>query len=166
EIIYDPDKKITATDRFEGQVPAQLNGHKGWVHDVIYSPDGQKIATASADGTANLWSADGKLLNTLAGHRDGVVAVQFSPDNGDLIATGSYDHTVKLWSSSTGDLLTTLRGHQDRVTSLSMSRDKKLLATVGEDDRLLLWDLDSHFKTNDRHIKQQVLAIFVPLKNN
>ncbi|MEL6331917.1 MAG: TIR domain-containing protein [Cyanobacteria bacterium J06626_26] len=142
EIIYDPDNKITATDRFEGQVPEALEGHKGWVHDVIYSPDGNKIATASADGTAKLWSADGTLLNTLSGHRDGVVAVQFSPDNSDLVATGSYDHTVKLWSSSTGDLLTTLRGHQDRVTNLSMSRDKKLLATVGEDDRLLLWDLD------------------------
>ncbi|MDV3353030.1 TIR domain-containing protein [Leptothoe sp. LEGE 181152] len=143
EIIYDPDNKINATDRFEGQVPRRIEGHKGWVHKVAYSPDGKTIATASADGTAKLWSTDGKLLNTLEGHKDGVVSIQFSHDEqNDLIATGSYDHTVKLWSLSKGELVTTLRGHQDRVTNLSMSRDKTLIATVGEDDRLLLWDLD------------------------
>ena len=141
EIVYDPENEIVARDNLEGQLPKRLEGHKGWVHEVIYSSDGQTIATASADGTAKLWSADGQLLNTLEGHRDGVVSIRFSHDD-ELLATGSYDHTVKLWSSSTGDLLTTLRGHQDRVTNLSMSRDKKLIATVGEDNRLLLWDLD------------------------
>ena len=141
EIVYDPDNKIVARDNLEGQSPKRLEGHRGWVHEVIYSADGETLATASADGTAKLWSADGQLLNTLEGHRDGVVSIRFSHDD-DLIATASYDHTVKLWSSSTGDLLTTLRGHQDRVTNLSMSRDKKLIATVGEDNRLLLWDLD------------------------
>ena len=78
-------------------------------------------------------------------HQDGVVTVQFSqdPSNPDknLIATGSYDHTVKLWNTN-GELLTTLRGHEGRVNHLSISHDQKLLATVGEDKRLLLWSLD------------------------
>lgn len=138
DIIYDPDEKIIAGDSFEGQAPQRLEGHKGWIHEVIYSPDGETIATA--DGTANLWSAQGEFLKSLEGHQDGVVALQFSHDN-QLIATGSYDHTVKIWSLE-GNLLTTLRGHTDRVTNLSISSDKSLLATVGEDDRLLLWDLD------------------------
>ncbi|MEM9265644.1 MAG: TIR domain-containing protein [Cyanobacteria bacterium P01_F01_bin.13] len=141
EIIYDPDNKMIPRDNAEGQTPQKLEGHQGWIHEVIYGPDGQTIATASADGTAKLWSTTGEELKTLEGHQDGVVTIQFSHDN-ELIATGSYDHTVKLWAASDGNLLTTLRGHEDRVTNLSINRNKTRLATVGEDDRLLLWELD------------------------
>ncbi|ESA32547.1 wd40 repeat-containing protein [Leptolyngbya sp. Heron Island J] len=156
QIMYDPDNKIVARDNLEGQSPQKLEGHQGWVHDVVYSADGNTLATASADGTAKLWSAEGKLLKTLEGHQDGVVSIRFSHGD-DLIATGSYDHTVKLWSASTGNLLTTLRGHQDRVTNLTMSRDKKLIATVGEDDRLLLWDLDLDISGGQTQLLERLL---------
>ncbi|MFK8182377.1 MAG: WD40 repeat domain-containing protein [Phormidesmis sp.] len=69
-----------------------------------------------------------------------VVSVRFSEDS-QLMATASSYHTVKLWPAD-GILKTKLRGTQGRVSALSISRDKKLLATVGEDKRLLLWKLD------------------------
>lgn len=141
EIIYDPGNKMIARDNSEGQAPKTLEGHQGWIHEVIYSPDGRTIGTASADGTAKLWSTAGEELRTLKGHQDGVVTIQFSHDN-EQIATGSYDNTVNLWTASNGNLITTLRGHEDRITSLSINHAKTRLATVGEDDRLLLWELD------------------------
>jgi WD40 repeat protein len=79
------------------------------VKGVSFSADGKLIATASADNTVKLWSLEGKELQTLRGHLDGINSVIFSPD-GKMIATGSTDKTVKLWNLE-GKKLHTFRGH-------------------------------------------------------
>lgn len=75
-----------------------------------------------------------------SGSSDSVSSVSFSPD-GLLIASGSYDRKVKLWSRS-GTLLKTLTGHKDSVMSVSFSPDGKVLASAGRDNRVILWNLD------------------------
>jgi WD40 repeat protein len=62
------------------------------------------------------------------GHSAGVQAVAFSPD-GTVLASGSKDHTVKLWALATGRLIRTLSGHTEGVTSVAFSPDGKILAT-------------------------------------
>ena len=63
---------------------------------MAFSPDGQRIATASFDSTACLWDANsGKLLLSLDGHKDSLKSVAFSPD-GQRIATASIDNTARL----------------------------------------------------------------------
>ncbi len=62
-----------------------------------FSADGQRVVTASLDGTAKVWdAASGKELFTLAGHRGVVHAAVFSPD-GQRVATVSEDGTARLW---------------------------------------------------------------------
>ena len=51
-----------------------------------------------------------KLLHTLTGHTQGVVSVKFSAD-GEMLASGSADKTVRVWQTSTGALLKVLVGH-------------------------------------------------------
>ena len=50
----------------------------------------------------------------LLGHTDAVYDVVFSPD-GKLLASGSYDNSVKLWRVTDGTMVATLEGHHDQV---------------------------------------------------
>jgi WD40 repeat protein/adenylylsulfate kinase-like enzyme len=77
--------------------------------------------------------------NTLGGHANSVNAVSFSP-NGKLLATGSFDNTVKLWDTSTGKEIKTLTGHTNSVYAVSFSPNGKLLATGSRDNTVKLWD--------------------------
>jgi WD40 repeat protein len=63
----------------------------------VFNPDGTRIVTASADGTAKVWDPDGTLLETLRGHTDGLFSAVFNPD-GMRIVTASWDDTARLWS--------------------------------------------------------------------
>src|SRR5207249_3890547 len=74
-----------------------LEGHKGSVLAVAFSPDGKVLATSSRDKTIKLWDPrTGKLERTLMEHTADVYCVIFSP-KGDMLASASGDKTVKLW---------------------------------------------------------------------
>ena len=117
-----------------------LTGHTGAVWGVAFSPDGTRLATASADGTARLWdSTTGESLLTLTGHTGGMWGVAFSPD-GTRLATASVDDTARLWDSTTGESLLTLTGHTGWVWGVAFSPDGTRLATTSDDDTARLWD--------------------------
>lgn len=77
--------------------------------------------------------------NTLA-HNADVSAVSFSPD-GQTIASGSDDQTVKLWNRD-GTLIITLKGHSNVVRSVSFSPDGQTIASGSDDKMVKLWNLN------------------------
>ncbi|MEG3858390.1 nSTAND1 domain-containing NTPase [Microcoleus sp. herbarium12] len=161
------------------------------VYGLSFSPDGETIATAGEDTTVKIWSiaalkhpetqksirANGELLATLRGHTKWVFGVSFSPD-GQTLASGGADGTVKLWSlANVGDkrptdasnikpesrLLRTFEGHADRVTQVSFSPDGKTLASASFDKTLRLWRLDDvPLKTLDGHQNRVQSVTFSP----
>jgi WD40 repeat protein len=74
---------------------------------------------------------------TFEGHENEVSSVAFSPD-GQMILTGSFDGTAKLWSSG-GAALHTFEGHEDLVTSVAFSPDGQTILTGSWDGTAKLW---------------------------
>ncbi|XZN92895.1 MAG: NACHT domain-containing protein [Microcoleus sp.] len=113
----------------------------GGVRSVIFSPDGQLLATGDTDGVVRLWEASScREILTCKGHTNVVESVAFSPD-GKILASGSYDKTIELWDIKTGECLKVLQGHTESVMSVTFNPDGNMLASGSFDRTIGLWDI-------------------------
>ncbi len=82
---------------------------------------------------------DFALRSTLKGHSGWVTSVAFSAD-GQRLASGSWDQTVKFWDVSTGQELVTVASKMKEVQALAFSRDGHWLAAENSSDTVTIWD--------------------------
>ena len=109
---------------------------------VAYSPDGTLLAACDSDELKLYDPVSGQLVRTLSGHGGDVISVAFSRD-GNYLATGSVDTTVRIWDVSRGNLIRTLEGHAAEVGGLAFSPDGSFLLASSEDATLNIWEVDT-----------------------
>lgn len=104
--------------------------------------------TACDDSLIRVWDIpEGGLKETLTepnvvirGHDAKVNVVRFHPTARNLLATASYDWTIRYWDATTGEELKKIEGHSDQIFSFAFSTDGKLLGTLSKDKKLRIFD--------------------------
>ena len=82
----------------------------------------------------------GKNPKIISGHTHFVWSIAFSPDS-QLLASGSWDRTVRLWRVDTGEMLDIFLGHENDVTTVAFSPNNRIIASGGWDATIRLWDI-------------------------
>jgi hypothetical protein len=110
------------------------------IFDVRYSPGGDRIAAAGADGSLVILdpSKSDPLVQSIHDHSDWITRVAWSPDGGK-IATASRDKTAKVVDASSGKLLLTFNDHQEPVTTVAFLSEGDRIVSGGGDQRLRVW---------------------------
>lgn len=133
---------ICELDSFTGEHIRTLRGHTHRIYSVTYSPDGERILSASGDGTIGIWHAGaGSLLCTLPAALR-VHTAMFSPD-GKIIASGGNDGVVRLWRSDTLQLLHEYSQHTNSINCLAFAAGGSLIFSGSEDRTVRVWDTRS-----------------------
>ncbi|KIJ61172.1 hypothetical protein HYDPIDRAFT_31474 [Hydnomerulius pinastri MD-312] len=115
------------------------------IYAISYSLNGKLIATGG--GTLRIYdSQSGRMLLDLKGHTKSVVALSFSHD-GTRLASGSGDHTIRIWNTSSGETIgEPWEVHSAHVNSVAYSHDDKVIATAGGDGVVRIWDVATEAK--------------------
>ncbi len=118
-----------------------LQGHRGSIWSVAWSPNGKQIATGSWDHSIKYWNADtGKLLHSMRGHKNRVHKIAWSPDGKHLASCG-WDGEIKIWDGTWPKH--TLSGHSSVAFCIAWSPDGKRLASGSPDKSVRIWDTEN-----------------------
>ncbi|KAG3259129.1 coronin-7, transcript variant X2 [Ictidomys tridecemlineatus] len=128
-------------------LPTLQNGAA--VTDLAWDPfDPHRLAVAGEDARIRLWRVPpGGLENmlttpeaVLTGHTEKIYSLRFHPLAADILASSSYDLTIRIWDLQARTERLRLQGHQDQIFGLAWSPDGQQLATVCKDGRVRVYE--------------------------
>jgi len=128
-------------------------GHKAMINDIVFTPDGRFLVSASNDKLIRVWDIEtGKTVRTLRGqieegHKGKIYAMALSPD-GQWLAAGGFlagnddnQYAIRLYDFHTGNIVALFKGHTNVVLSLAFSPDAHYLVSGSADFNAILWDV-------------------------
>jgi cytochrome c len=116
-----------------------LRFHDGAVNAVVYLKDG-RVVTAGEDAHIAIWTSGRQQPDpVLNGHTAPIAGLTVSPD-GTLLASASWDHSVRLWPLGGGSPRV-LEGNVQNVNGVAFSPDGKSIVSAGYDATLRIWPL-------------------------
>jgi WD40 repeat protein/serine/threonine protein kinase len=139
------DERQTEVASIGGAVPGGSPGrriqHAATIRDVVFSLDGNLVATGSDDQTARVWSVGtGQPFSPPLEHHAPVWRVAFSPD-GRLLATATAERSIRVWDAASGEPVTPNLRQDGPVTNLVFSADGRKLMASGEGGPPQSWNL-------------------------
>ena len=118
----------------------KVGRHQGEIESVGIDPNGRYCVTCGQDGKSFAWVLKtDRLAFSMPPHADFVSTVAFS-DNGQWIATGSYDRTINLLNMAIMKHPIKLRGHNSTIVKMIFLPEAKLLS-VEKEGTLIVWDM-------------------------
>jgi DNA repair exonuclease SbcCD ATPase subunit len=132
------DKRVRIYQTKDGKATGLIKKHTEWVTAVTFSPDGKYLGTADRNGGIEIWetAAEPKPFNSLPGHKSAVSALAFMPG---VLASGSEDGTIKLWSVKEGTETKSWNAHPGGVLWVDFTPDGRLVS-CGRDKIAKVWD--------------------------
>lgn len=122
--------------------PAWLEGHRAAANAVTFLSDGL-AASGGDDFAVIIWHVSERtVVHRLEGHQGKVTAVQASPD-GALLASASWDGTLRLWGVGSGAEVGVLVGHDGGVNDVVWTNEGRTILTASSDGTIVEWDVRS-----------------------
>lgn len=152
--------------------------HSTTVRSLTFSPDGKRMVSTSSENVAIVWSVKdrpARVMHTLKGHEDWIRSAVFSID-GNRVATASDDRTVMVWDitdigpdseedrSPKSVPSRVFRGHDDWVYSVVFSPDGNRLASAGDDQRILIWNVAGQGDKDDSDLSLERTRALGPVR--
>lgn len=136
----------------DGTLERLLIGLSGPITNVVAAPDGNSIATLSADRLVRIWTPTGRLLASLPGHKEYPTGLAYAP-NGEYFASGGDE--VILWSRF-GEKIDQFTGFKDAAGVLAFTPDSRYLFCGDGGGSVHIYDLKQksvrHLKVHDGRV--------------
>ena len=130
----------------DSDTPRCVLRHEHPLESASFSPNGERLLTATEDGTVRCWViATGKLVVGPLEHGERVFAAEYSPQ-GDLFATSGLSGRIQIWNASEGAKVGEPIQQLGTAYAIGFSPNSRTLATGGP-GQVNFWDLDSRKQT-------------------
>lgn len=140
------DGSVYLWNALDGTKIQRLPGHHGRVNGVVWSPEGNRLASCGGEeGSGELFVWDiqsGERVQAFAGNPGLVYATAWGGD-GNLLISGGSDGVLRWWNVQNGQCIKEQAAHQGTIQSMRRSPDGRRLASCGDDGAIMIWDLSS-----------------------
>ena len=136
---------------------ARLRGHENAVLSAAFNSAGNRIVTTSKDGSARVWSLQGRNTASFKDHRGEVLSASFSPD-GRYVVTTAKDYTAQVWLANGRGKAREFRPRGGDVTAASFDSNGARIVTISWDGVARVWPAEGGKPIELRAHDEKIMA--------